>query len=274
MIGGLKQLCWARHSLKYVHTGVVFQRLRTFAAVLCVLVASVSGCSSENSTPESTQEKPLTLSDLDMEGWTDLNADPFPKAPKNPNKTTAKDYDRAAQILHQWALATLGSPEKTLAAVPKEVRAELDSIADAAPARNVSLGAQFADGLAAKSVWGTGAWRETSAKPLHLEFQTRVLWELDGGDGNVRLVGLVRTHALIDDGKSLSIGQSWQEFGADDCALAIEEVIRPGGDVAEQNKDLRKFVDIANSPDVLPPNFSADDVVDDQFVERCRAGKA
>ncbi|NLC98607.1 MAG: hypothetical protein GX678_05995, partial [Actinomycetales bacterium] len=174
--------------------------------------------------------------------------------------------------LHQWAQATLGPPEETRAAVPKEVRVELEEIADAGPARNVSLGAQFGEGLAAKSVWGTGVWRETSAKPLHLEYQTRVLWELEDADGNVRLVGMVRTHALIDDGETLSIGQSWQEFGADDCALAIEEDIRPGGDIAEQNKDLRTFVDIANSLEVVPPDFSADDVVDEQFVERCRAG--
>ena len=240
--------------------------------MLCVIAVTASSCSSGGSESAKPQEKPLALSDIATDGWIDLTTDPLPKAPKNPNKTAANDYDRAAQILHQWAQATLGPPEETLAAVPKEVRVELEEIADAGPARNVSLGAQFGEGLAAKSVWGTGVWRETSAKPLHLEYQTRVLWELEDADGNVRLVGMVRTHALIDDGETRSIGHSWQEFGADDCALAIEEDIRPGGDIAEQNKDLRTFVDIANSLEVVPPDFSADDVVDEQFVERCRAG--
>lgn len=251
---------------------MVFQPLRAIAFVFCVIVVTVSGCSSGDPEAKARHEQPLSLADLDMDGWVNLSTDSLPQAPRNPNKVPAAKQERAELILHRWASAALGDPEQTLDSAPKDVRHELELMADAGPARGVSLGTGFGEGLTVKSRWGTGVWKETSAAPLHLEYQTRVLWELEDADGQVRLVGMVRTHVLVNDGESISIGQSWQEFGADDCALVVEETIRPGGDVAEQNKDLRRFEEIANSAEVVSPDFSEDDVVDQEFANRCRAG--
>ena len=128
----------------------------------------------------------------------------------------------------------------------------------------------------------TSAWKVTTEKDaanktfMRLELQTRAAYEVRLGDGGTRVIGVLRVHSLSaynDTTDDFGVGGGWQEFGAGDCALALDDALVPDSDRDESLKDLKTFIRVGSGTKLEMPELPAQDKVDDEYLKRCRDGQ-
>ncbi|MRJ75102.1 hypothetical protein GEV29_00980 [Aeromicrobium sp. SMF47] len=266
--------------------------LGTFVAGLVVCAGCTSG-SDEQPSPAPASPPALSLASLDL-GWSTaqgkLDAGDPPPAPEGVNPLT---YERMAADLASWARVTTVDDSVWHAAKP------VDAVSEVLPARaaaalrkqarsavspRLAVANVFADDV---TVLGTPqvstAWQVSQAddedgKPyVVLELQTRAAYEVRlGSDGPVRVIGMLRVHGLsayADTTDDFGVSGGWQEFGAGDCALALDDQLVPESDLEETRSDLQTFQRVGDADDVEMPDLGDDEQVDADYLQRCRAGQ-
>ncbi|MCL3817633.1 hypothetical protein [Aeromicrobium wangtongii] len=267
--------------------------LMTLAAVLLV----ASGCTSGSGTDQPTRPTEAVptdaAADLAAVGVDWPRADgvlDVAAAPAAPAGFSAEMVERMAGVLTDWATATTVDRDVWHSATP------VDDVVRALPAEvGASLRTQTKDsvspGLAVANVFAdevtvigapavTTAWRvstetdDDGQQLVVLQLQTRAAYEVRlGDDAPTRVIGVLRVHGLSAyPGTTTDFGVSggWQEFGAGDCALALDDELVPGGDVAESAQDLKAFVKIGDGDELTMPALDPDDRVDAEYLQRCR----
>lgn len=265
------------------------RRLLGLVVAALVVCAGCTGGSDAKAAPTSAPDTDLTLASLDL-GWrTELEpGDP----PARPGGFDAETYDRMVTTLSDWAEVTTLDTSVWHGAAPVDaVRKVLSGQAGDALRRQakdavsprLAVANVFADDV---TVIGkpevTTAWQVSQAddedgKPyVVLELQTRAAYEVRlGDDGPTRVIGVLRVHGLSaydDTTDDFGVSGGWQEFGAGDCALALDDHLVPDADLDETTSDLRTFARVGNADDVEMPDLDVDEQVDADYLKRCRDG--
>ncbi|MCL8251805.1 MULTISPECIES: hypothetical protein [Aeromicrobium] len=262
------------------------------SSVLGACTSSADGPAPAPTSPAPTAEASTTLTAQGID-WPRAGS-PLPVAdpPAAPDGFGAALVTRMADVLTTWAGATTVDPDVW------HVETPADAVVDALPpAVGAALTRQAADavspGLAVANVFGddvevigepavTTAWRVTTKDDdagqqyVVVQLQTRAAYEVRlGDDGPTRVVGVLRVHGLsaypgTEDDFGVTTG--WQEFGAGDCALAVDDALVPDNDLDKAAADLATFVDVGDQPDVRMPALDDEEKVDDAYRDRCRDG--
>lgn len=269
--------------------------MRSWVVVLVSVLAVMTGCSSGSDepapAPADSTSAPATVTlesiGVDWPRTTTLDAAEPPAAPKGFDDRLVS---RMAEVLTDWAQATTVDPDVWHAAAPARrvaaaLPAEVASMLDEQTAGAVSPRLAVANVLGPDvTVVGeprvTTAWKATTkadefgASYLQLELQTRAAYEVRvGDDGPTRVIGVLRVHGLTaypattDD---FGVTTGWQEFGAGDCALALDDQLVPDDDLVTAKDDLATFVDVGDQDAVRMPALGSEEKVDAAYRQRCR----
>ena len=215
-------------------------------------------------------------------------------APPDPPSAPAGFDDallgRMADSLTAWAqVSTLDERTRysatpiddVAAALPGPAAAALRAQAEDAVSPRLEAANVLADDV---SVIGsprvTTAWEmstkidDAGEQYVLLQLQTRAAYEVRvGDDGPTRVVGVLRVHGLsaypgtTDD---FGVSGGWQEFGAVDCALALDDDLVPDDDLTASEDDLRTFVRVGDGARLQMPSLGDEQQVDAEYLQRCR----
>ena len=266
-------------------------------AVASLLAACTSTSDEPAPTPSSSAPTSEASSTLDSEGidWpragVPLQVSDPPAAPDGFDDALVT---RMADVLTTWAGATTVDADVWQGDDPvAAVTDALPSAVGAALTRQTQTSGAVSPELAVANVFGdavevigepavTTAWKVTTkddeaGQPyVTVQLQTRAAYEVRvGADGPTRVVGVLRVHGLsaypgtTDD---FGVTTGWQEFGAGDCALAVDDALVPDNDVDRAVTDLATFVDVGSQPDLRMPALDDEEKVDDAYLDRCRNG--
>lgn len=276
--------------------------MRTFVGFVVVALLVCAGCgvgldpSAAPTPPATTTSAPapaasVSLASLGLD-WPradgTLDAGDPPAAPPGFDADTLA---RMASILTDWAGAAALDGEVWHSAKP------LDLIADALPAKvAATLRAQtkgvvsprlavanvFASTVTVGAPLVTTAWKVRTAKDaagtsfMVLELQTRTAYEVRlGAGGPTRVIGMLRVQGLsayVDTVDDFGVTGGWQEFGASDCALALDDDLVPDNDPEIAAKDLARFITVGDGAALMMPPLTSDQKVDEDYLKRCRDG--
>lgn len=265
--------------------------MRLLAALACAVLL-VSGCTGGSDDAATADDASITIDSLDLQ-WPEAAGNVLDPGdpPEVPAGFDAGRYQRMVDALTAWARASTVAPDvrsaedpaaEVAAELPKAVGSQLVKVADTAVSARLAAANVFADDV---TVVGqprvTTAWRAESieqggAPALSLILQTRAAYEVRIGDGPKRVIGVLRVHELITragETGEIGVGLAWQEFGASDCTLALDDALRPDGDVAAATDDLATFVEVGSGETVEMPELQSDDTVDEEYLDRCRRGQ-
>lgn len=260
--------------------------------VLTALIAALvlAGCSDavedEPDVPERTIE-PVTFASLGIEDWAEAADVEFPDAPSAPDGVDAQAWADATEALDAWARAAAfdpaGLPEEfeplsaqVFAALPGIARSDLAARIAERTAPTLGVATVFADAEAITGIKATAAWRSGEVDEgglVHvLELQTRTAYELTV-DGVTFVVGVIRTQAMslrpgVEEAPGTLTG--WQEFGASDCVLALDDRIEPDVLSKSERDDLERFAEVASGTTWAEPELGDDEIVNEDFLNRCR----
>lgn len=264
-----------------------------------VVVLATAGCTT-GSDPAAQAKASSTAAAPPTTSLASLDID-WPRAgetvdPAKPPEAPAGFGDglvaRMAGILTDWATST------TVDAEVRRSDAPIDQVAEVVPASVASaLRAQAKDAvsprLAVANVFArdvtvdgepavTTAWKvstevdEAGQPYVRLELQTRAAYEVRlGDDGPTRVIGVLRVHGLsaypatTDD---FGVSSGWQEFGAGDCALALDDDLVPDADTDSATADLETFVAVGSGDTLEMPALADEEQVDAEYLQRCRDG--
>ena len=199
--------------------------------------------------------------------------------------------DRMASTLTKWAgVAAIDKDvwhssralDRVVEALPQAVGSTVEKQAGASVSPQLAVGNVFAKNV---TVVGspaiTTAWKVSTAESddgdpfVLLELQTRTAYEVRVDDGPTRVIGILRVHGLSafkDTTDDFGVTSGWQEFGAGDCALAVDDELLPDSDSADAAKDLATFVKVGDGSKLVMPRLGVEDQVDAEFLRRCRDG--
>lgn len=270
--------------------------MRRLSALVLAMAMMCAGCTSGSDDPApeqtSSEASSITFGSLALD-WPKAKGelDP-PKPPAAPKGFDAAILDDMATTLTKWATAaavddTVWHSADPFVEVKKALPAKAAATLDKRVADEVSphLGVANVFGKDVRVVGSpviTSAWQMTTDKDedgkpyVLLELQTRAAYEVRLGDGPSRVIGVLRVHGLsaYEDGtRDLGVGGGWQEFGAGDCALAIDDALVPDSDPDEGREDLKTFVRIGNGTKLEMPDLPVQEQVDDEYLKRCRDGQ-
>ncbi len=109
----------------------------------------------------------------------------------------------------------------------------------------------------------TSAWKVTTEKDeanktfMRLELQTRAAYEVRLGQrrhpGHRRAAGAGPQRATRTRPTTSASSGGWQEFGAGDCDLALDDAFVPDSDRDESLKDLKTFIRVGDSDKLEMP---------------------
>ena len=271
--------------------------MRRLTPLLLAVAILVSGCSggSDDSKPTPTatgDDRSVTLAALRLDWPTAQGKLVVSKPPATPDGFDDATLARMAKVLTKWA---------EVAAVDDTVWHSNDPLAEitkALPAKAADTFTKQGKGvvsphLRAANVFGddvtvvgtpmiTTAWKVTvdkddADKPyVLLELQTRAAYEVRFKNEATRVIGVLRVHGLSaykDTKDDFGVGGGWQEFGASDCALALDDALVPDSDREEGLADLATFLRVGKGSKLEMPKLSAPDQVDDEYLKRCRDGQ-
>lgn len=258
------------------------------AAVVAALV--LVGCSDspdeENDAPERSVE-PVTFTSLGIDDWAAVAEVEFASAPPAPDGIDAAVWSDTVEALEQWGRAAAFEPQDfpeefealsdhVFANLPETARRDLSARIGERTAPHLGVATVFADAETIGDIRATSAWRASELDEgglVHLlELQTRTAYEVTV-DGVTFVVGVIRTQGLslrpgVEEAPGTLTG--WQEFGASDCVLALDDRIEPDVLSAVEREDLDQFAQIASGSTWAEPELGEDDVVDEDFLNRCR----
>lgn len=272
--------------------------MRRLLVALVAVVLACGACTSGSSdgesrpSPGASPEPALSLASVGIE-WPPAGEELTPADP--PPVPVGFDDDvfaRMTGILEDWAqLTTLDedvrySPEpidQVAEALPEKVGGALREQTTAAVSPGLAVANVFADEV---TVVGaprvTTAWRvsteadDAGEQYIRLELQTRAAYEVRlGDDAPTRVVGVLRVHALSayrDTTDDFGVSGGWQEFGALDCALALDDDLIPENNLDTAALDLTTFVEVGTGKKLVMPPLAAEEKVDAEHLQRCRNG--
>jgi len=270
---------------------------RLVGALAAVLLVSAGCTGGSDPEPEpvpvvTTNAPSIRLDSLDVD-WpvAGVKLD-VGKPPAAPDGFDADLITRMESILTDWARVTTIDDEVWHSLAPVE-----QVIGTLPPAVGTALGEQTEDAvspeLAVANVFGdqvtvvgapiiTTAWNvstqtdEAGAQYVLLELQTRAAYEVRlGGDAPTRVIGMLRVHGLSaypETTDDFGVTGGWQEFGASDCALALDDDLVPDTDLDQTVRDLKTFVAVGDGKTLEMPTLNAEEQVDADYLERCRDG--
>ena len=272
-----------------------------FIAVLLVCV----GCTDDDEpepTPEGTQTSSLsTVDSISLEslglGWPKAQGALLAKnRPPTPAGFNDEVLDRMASLLESWAaLSTVHDSTwhtddavgRIADAMPGVIGTSLRALAENQVSPQLSVANVFADDV---TVIGTPmittAWKVSTEKDeegvrfVLLQLQTRAAYEVRVKDGPSRVIGVLRVHGLnadadaSDASDAFGVSGGWQEFGANDCALALDDNLLPDSDTAKALKDLGTFIKVGDGSKLVMPKLGVEEQVDEEYLKRCRDGSA
>lgn len=260
--------------------------MRTLAGALFAVLLTCTACttgSDADAEPQpaaaTTQDPAVSLSSVGID-WPEAGADLAPDdRPVAPDGFDDELLDRMAGILTEWAQVSTLEQDADL---PVEVDALLHDQTKDAVSPRLAVANVFADDV---TVVGaprvTTAWRQSTEvddagkQYVLLELQTRAAYEVRlGDDAPTRVIGVLRVHGLSaypDTTDDFGVSGGWQEFGATDCALALDDDLTPDGNVDAARLDLQTFVTIGDGRTVEMPSLGDDQEVDAEYLARCRA---
>lgn len=270
--------------------------MRRLSALVLAMAMTCTACTSgsDDPAPKPTSSEPssITFGSLDLD-WPKAQGtlDP-PELPATPKGFDAARIDDMATALTKWAAAAAvddtvwhsadpfvevkkALPAKAAATLDKRVKDEVSP--DLGVANVFGKDVAVVGTPAVTSTWKMTTDKDEAGKPyVLLELQTRTAYEVRLGDGPTRVIGVLRVHGLsaYEDGTGdLGVGGGWQEFGAGDCALALDDALVPDSDRDEGLEDLKTFVRIGNGTKLEMPKLPVQDQVDAEYLKRCRDGQ-
>lgn len=274
-----------------IDTGPVRRLVLTLVAAMAVVSGCTSGSSSDaEPSPSASTEPAISLASLDID-WpraTDtLEVGKPPAAPKGFDDGTVATM---ADILTTWARATTidqdvwrsATPvDEVAAALPAKVGTTLRDQVTGAVSPRLAVANVFAEEatvIGAPQV--TTAWKistqtdDVGKQYVLLELQTRAAYEVRLGEGApTRVIGMLRVHGLsayADTTDDFGVTGGWQEFGASDCALALDDDLIPDTELDETVKGLKTFVQVGNGEKLSMPTLPVEEQVDSEYLQRCR----
>ncbi|MGA8987367.1 hypothetical protein [Aeromicrobium sp.] len=267
--------------------------MRGLTALLLTAVVCV-GCAN-GSPPQAsptTGKAAISLESLGVD-WPAAGdeVDP-PKLPAVPGGISEELIGRMAGILTTWATAAAlddgvwhgADPLATVsAALPKTASAMLRKQVKGEVSPHLAVANVFASDVTIVGVPRiTSAWKLSKAKDdsgrpyARLELQTRTAYEVRLGSEPSRVIGLLRVHGLTaypDTTDDFGVAGGWQEFGAGDCSLALDDALRPDSDLDQAAEDLATFVKVGDSAKLRMPPLGVQEQVDAEYLKRCREGQ-
>lgn len=257
-------------------------------AVLMVCAGCTDGAGEEH--PDSAAPEEISFSSLGID-WPAAGSVDWAEPPATPEGFDDSLVERMADTLVSWA--GVAATDEDVAHSAKA----LDLVVDALPdAIGSTLRAQVKGAVSPRlgvanvfaadvtivgspritSAWKVSTPKDDDGKPyLLLQLQTRAAYEVRVGDGPTRVIGMLRVHGLsayADRAAEFGVTGGWQEFGAADCALALDDELTPDGDADDARKDLATFVRIGSQDALEMPKLGVQDQVDAEYLKRCRAG--
>jgi hypothetical protein len=273
--------------------------MRGLSALLIAVVLVCAGCTDDEPEPKPTQTTSLsTVDSISLEtlglGWPKAQGALAAKSPPaTPDGFDDDLLDRMASLLETWAaLSTVedsiwhseDAVGRIADAMPGVIGTSLRALAQNQVSPQLSVANVFADDV---TVIGTPmvttAWKVSTAKDdegipyVVLELQTRAAYEVRVKDGPSRVIGILRVHGLsaVPDATDVfGVSGGWQEFGANDCALALDDNLFPDSDSADALKDLGTFIKVGDGSKLVMPKLGVQEQVDEEYLKRCRDGSA
>lgn len=261
-------------------------------AVATLCAACTSGSDEPAPRPDEGTSRSITLESLDLDWPKAQGKLVVPELPAAPEGFSEATLDRMATVLEKWArMSTVdegmwhsGDPLTDIRTVlPKDAAETYEQQIKGEVSPHLAFANVFRDDVTVVgSPKVTSAWKiSTEEYPanetfMRLELQTRAAYEVRLGDGGSRVIGVLRVHSLSaykDTKDDFGVGGGWQEFGAGDCALALDDALVPDSDRSEALKDLKTFVRVGNGTKLEMPELPAGDKVDAAYLKRCRDGQ-
>lgn len=257
--------------------------LGTLFAVLLACAACTSG-SDADADPQpaaasATEVPAVSLASVGID-WPEAQGELAPgDRPDTPDGFDDELLDRMAGVLTDWAQVSTLDQDADL---PAEVDTAWREQTKDAVSPRLAIANVFGDDV---TVVGaprvTTAWRQSTEvddagnEYVLLELQTRAAYEVRlGDDAPTRVIGVLRVHGLSaypDTTDDFGVSGGWQEFGATDCALALDDALTPDGNVDAAKLDLQTFVTIGGGKTVEMPSLGDEQQVDAEYLKRCRA---
>lgn len=261
--------------------------MRTLVGALVAILLACTACTSgadDDAEPQpaaasSTEDPAVSFASVGID-WPEAEDDLVPAdRPATPDGFDDELLDRMAGILTGWAqVSTLDQD----AELPAEVDTAWREQTKDAVSPELAIANVFGDDV---TVVGkprvTTAWKQSTEvddagkEYVLLELQTRAAYEVRVGDDTpTRVIGVLRVHGLSaypDTTDDLGVSGGWQEFGATDCALALDDALVPDGNLDAARLDLQTFVTIGDGTTLEMPSLGAEQQVDAEYLKRCRA---
>jgi hypothetical protein len=265
-------------------------------------MACVGGCTTDSSgdtaqqgQTQSTTQSPreTTLKSLNID-WPQADGTlEVVDAPAPPSTVPDATYNRMVSDLTAWAEASAADPAVWQAddavdrvadalagpageALKKQVSGEPTPRLAAANAMSKRVTVVGSPRIS--TAWNVRTVDEGDEPYVVVELQTRAAYEVRlGKDGPSRVIGVLRVHSLSaypDTSDEFGVGGGWQEFGAGNCAMALDDSLLPDADRDKAAADVRAFVKIGNSDSVEMPELDDGARIDARYVQRCRQGSA
>lgn len=256
-------------------------RVASVAAILllvagCTTDEPSSGTSTATTSPSAEPAEQITLAQLAVEDWPALGDGGIPQPPERPASVGARDYDAMTGAVRTWAVQAATAPATVGQGLPNGLPEAIDAMAAEQTAPALARGNVLGPELEVVDSRMTAAWDvSVDGGVATVALQTRAAYEVRLPDGPVRVVGVLRTQGVVSSPRASAWGtvMGWQEFGADDCGVALDDVLAPGGDADDQVQDLQVFVDVGNGERAVTPDLPDEDRIDADFLDRCRAGR-
>ena len=182
------------------------------------------------------------------------------------------------QPLQQPALSILGLE----AAQPKAIGSQIEKLTADKVSPRLAAANVFADDVEVigdpliSTAWKAASVERDGAPSLSLKLQTRAAYQVRLDGGPERVIAVLRVHELITrEGETgdIGVGYSWQEFGASDCTLALDDALSPDGEAGPARQDLDRFVSATSDDTLQMPPLPEGETVDQDYLDRCRAGQ-
>ncbi|MFI5428906.1 hypothetical protein [Aeromicrobium sp. UC242_57] len=275
--------------------------MRSLWGTLVVVLLVVGGCSDGSDEPEATPTpsadattatRAVTLESLDLDWPRSDGTLDAAKPPAVPDGFDEGVYDQMVTGLKAWAAASTvddtvwhnAKPvEQVASTLPGQAAATLTKQSEGQASPRLAVANVFSDRVKVigepqvSTAWQVRTVDDDTEKPyIVLEAETRAAYEVRlGANGPSRVIGMLRVHALSafdDTTDDFGVSGGWQEFGAGDCSLALNDSLIPDADVDGSAKDLEKFIAVGNDDAVVMPDLGDDEQVDGNYLKRCREG--